>query len=118
MALLFLAARGADTDQLQGTWVVVAAELNGKSAESTKGDKFTFAGDKITIETKVRKTNSATFKIDPSTNPKQIDIENRTPAKGIYQLDADQLKLCYGNKRPATFDSHAGLLLVLQRQKP
>lgn len=118
VAVLVTAARGADADQLQGTWVVVSAEMAGKSSESSKGDKFTFTGDKVVIENKVMKAAPTSFKIDATTNPKQIDIADKTPQKGIYQLDGDKLKLCYGNKRPASFDSTAGLLLAFKRQKP
>ena len=106
-----------DRKAIQGTWVVVSAELDGKSADFSKGDKFTFSGDKATIENKVKKTDPVVFNLDPSKNPKQIDFEEKTPSKGIYELKVDELKLFYGTKRPAGFKSTTGLLLVLKRQK-
>jgi WD40 repeat protein len=39
----------SDAAQLQGTWIVVSAELNGAVAKSSAGDKFSFDGGKVTI---------------------------------------------------------------------
>src|SRR5437868_6384219 len=82
VAVLAMAARGDDTEQLQGTWVVVLAEAAGKSVESLQGGKFTFTGDKVTIETKVMKSPPFSFKLDPTTSVKQIDIEDKPPQRG------------------------------------
>ena len=118
IAVLAIPAHGDDTEQIQGTWVVVSAELAGKTVEPSKGDKFIFTGDKVTIETQFKKS-AFTFTLDPTTSQKQINIEDKPPKRGIYEFVGDQLKLCYAeNNRPWDFDSRAGLLLVLKRQKP
>jgi len=118
VSVLAIAARGDDAEQIQGGWIVVSAETAGKSVESTKGEKFTFTGDKVTIETNGMKLPPLSFTLDPTTSQKQINILDKPPWRGIYEFDGDQLKLCYANTRPADFDSTAGLLLVLRRQKP
>jgi uncharacterized protein (TIGR03067 family) len=107
---------GTDARAIQGVWVVISAELNGKAVESSKGDKFTFSGDKVTIQNAVKKSAPETFTLDEAASPKRIDIAGEQPSQGIYQLDGDKLKLCYGNTRPGGFDSNLGLLLVFKRQ--
>lgn len=108
---------------LQGTWVVVSAALNDKANGYKQGDKFTFSGDKVTIETKVKKRGPGgpggpvIVKFDGSKSPKQIDFAERTPLKGIYKLEDNLLWICYGTKRPDEFKSSAGLLLILKREK-
>ena len=111
-------AQEADKDKkaLQGTWIVVSAAFNDKPVASSKGDKFTFQGDKLIIENKVKKTDPVTFKLDASKTPKQIDFDEKTPSIGIYQFEKDLLWICYGSKRPDGFKSSTGLLLVLKRE--
>ena len=101
--------------KLQGTWVVVSAEFNGKSVESSKGDTFTFEGNKAKIKNKVKETEPMTIKLDPAKKPKEIDFQDGS--QGIYRLEGDALTLFYGGKRPSGFDAKEGLLLKLKRAK-
>jgi uncharacterized protein (TIGR03067 family) len=109
-------AQANDAGRLAGTWVVVSAELNGEAAASSVGDKFIFAGDKVTIETKVRKTEPFAFRLDLSKQPRHIDVDGQPASLGIFELERDKLTICYGVKRPAAFDSRQGLLLKLLRE--
>jgi uncharacterized protein (TIGR03067 family) len=107
-----------DAAQLQGTWIVTSAELNGAIAKSSEGDKFTFEGDKVTIENKVKKASPVVFRLDSAKQPKEIDVEEQPVMRGIYELNDHELRLCYGETRPDNFDSKQGLLLVLKRESP
>jgi uncharacterized protein (TIGR03067 family) len=68
-------------------------------------------------------------KIDPSKKPKHSDAtftEGELTAKtlGIYEVDGDNMKICYGlpgKDRPTEFSSKPGsgqVLIVYKRDKP
>jgi uncharacterized protein (TIGR03067 family) len=121
-----------DQDALQGTWTVVTAEADGKHlpAEQTKSLKLIFHGDKYTFQTPDHGI-AGTYKLDPAKKPRAIDATRAEgPDKGkvvlgIYQVDGDQLKMCFGapgeDTRPKDFAPKAGegfRLYVLKRSKP
>jgi uncharacterized protein (TIGR03067 family) len=64
------------------------------------------------------------FKLDPTKTPRQIDLEgNEIKRPGIYELNGNDLKICYDTKgiaRPAQCKTEAGnetvMLLVLKRK--
>src|SRR5258708_11902366 len=64
-----------DKDRLQGTWVMTAFEIMGKSEDAPKDQEstYTFKGDKVTM-TADKKTKEGTFKLDEKKNPKEIDL--------------------------------------------
>ncbi len=111
-----------DEDKIQGTWVVVSAEL--------KGAKLEFTGDTVLIyDPRMGHDEKAKIKLDASKKPRTIDI---TPEKeagrektllGIYELDGDELKLSFAKEegeRPTEFASKPGSnvsLIVLKREK-
>src|SRR5260370_28122282 len=73
-----------------------------------------FDGGKLVFAQGDRKGPATTYTIDPSKNPKAIDIGT---AKGIYAIDGDSLKLNYfidkakddkRNVRPADFETKEG----------
>jgi len=114
-----------DKDKLQGTWAMVSGERDGKPIpeEATKNTKVVFAGDKMTIHNKDRKTEGA-FKLNTDKKPKQIDVDlGGKQGKGIYQLEGDTLKVAHGEAgapRPKDFSSKEGsgvTVVVLKRQK-
>ena len=120
----------SDKDKLQGSWVAVSGEVGGKKApeEFVQKCQVIIAGDKITLTGLVRgekeKGVEGTFKLDPATKPKAIDISltNREDALGIYELDRDTLKICLveatGSERPTEFaGKDQQLLIILKRSK-
>src|SRR5215471_15570864 len=131
MALSIISGRGAvvaakkktDLDGLQGTWDVVALELDGQEMGAVppdaciqvKGSRFTTSG--------MGAEYTGDVTLDPTANPKTFDLLFRTgPEKGntalaIYELDGDSWKMCLttrGGKRPAKFATKSGTGLALQ----
>jgi uncharacterized protein (TIGR03067 family) len=120
-----------DKDKLQGTWEIVSIDYEGQhyGAESYRGWRYILTGDKM-----VRKLNDDTnresvFVLDPSKKPKTIDLTYEEPpgskhtALGVYELDGDTLKWCFGDDpstRPTGFDTSLGSgakTSILQRVK-
>lgn len=115
-----------DWQRLQGTWKVMDFVVNGQVMDREVSNKITFLfhGDKLTTSTpsELGTGREYSFKIDPSTNPKVIDLtilkgafkDQTTPA--IYELNSDELKLCMPNgfqDRPIGFTAAAGSQLGL-----
>lgn len=103
--------------QLQGTWTVVSSEQKGGPHRDTLDARFVFAGAKLTVTLKGEQAKEPfTITIDPSKAPHWIDSGKL--GQGIYSLEGDQLKLCFGQKeRPREFNSKDGYLFVLKREK-
>ncbi len=107
----------SDKDKLQGTWVSVQMEQDGKVVGDKKVDagmRLTFDGDKIQESDKEgeeEKRTEGTFTVDPSKTPKEIDLVlihddgQKENAKAIYRLEDDLLILCAGrpDDRPTDF---------------
>jgi uncharacterized protein (TIGR03067 family) len=111
-----------DLDKMQGTWNIVSLVADGKEAPARelkiisltiKGDQSTFVnGDKM---------SKGTYKLDPSKQPKALDIVlTEGSAKGktlfaIYDFEGEQLRICYHLKeRPTAFESKTGSANTLQ----
>lgn len=136
-ALLFLVAgllvatdAPKDLKKMDGTWVLVSGEDDGKklSEEAVKNARLTFEGDKHTVKLGDT-TYKGTHKLDPTKKPKTIDISDTDgPFKGktvlgIYELDGNEFTICYappGKDRPKNFSAKAGMgyhLHVWKREK-
>jgi uncharacterized protein (TIGR03067 family) len=120
-----------ELDKLQGTWLVVGAEEEGKEIheEDLKEAKETFVvkGGKMTYcrDGKVQVTMK--ISLAPGETPKEMDLAfTDGPEKGyknhaIYQLDGDRLKLRMNdkfggnseNERPTEFSTAQGKEAVL-----
>jgi uncharacterized protein (TIGR03067 family) len=129
---------------MQGSWQFVSLSIFGKEPP---GDLLTkvrvvIDGTKFTMKPGVVMTASTekpegewalgakdgdrfTFELDASSKPKTIDItvefgDQKATLKGIYTLDGDELKICFGQERPKEFPKDAGagtILYVLKRDK-
>jgi uncharacterized protein (TIGR03067 family) len=121
-----------DLKKLQGTWRMDELEINGQQVpeEKRKDTILVIKDDKYIIKIK-DKTYETTFKLDPSKDPKEIDMffpdgpNEPKVSKGIYRLDGDTFQLCRaqapGEDRPRDFVTTAdsGLFVVVwKRQKP
>src|SRR5262245_13787207 len=85
-----------ELEKFQGTWVVESAKADGNEIPDTKGKTITIAGDQMILFGQDDKKGN--FTIDPSKNPRQINMQpreddkNKQPAPGIYEFDGDTLK--------------------------
>jgi len=115
-----------DLKNLQGTWDVVAVEMEGKPMPPGKEmpTQFVFKKNQI-IARGGRKDEPATIKIDARKKPRALDISpdngGREILKGVYRLTKDELTLVFarpGKDRPAKLNGGPGLVkVVLKRQK-
>jgi uncharacterized protein (TIGR03067 family) len=104
--------------------------VDGKTDDALEGAVRVVEGDKFTIKVGDKAMRAATMKLDPSKKPKWIDItftdgpEKGKTRLGIYMLDGDTHKICYGDlgkERPTEFVSKPGTghrLVVFKRAKP
>lgn len=120
----------ADLKKIEGTWVITAAEKQGRTDPAPEGvGTFTFAKDKKLVrKIKGQPDMEGTFRMDAGKTPKEIDLialrdGKELAMRGIYQLDGDALKLAFSpelakGERPTEFDSNKAYILILKRQKP
>jgi RNA polymerase sigma factor (sigma-70 family) len=120
----------AEKKKFQGTWVDVYAEKAGKEQEQVGDHQLKFDGETFSVADHGHVEEKGTFKLDPSKNPKEIDLRLRDrndeekTALGIYTWDGENLKLCLGEPgggtRPKDFTTmpEARFLLIVKRQDP
>jgi uncharacterized protein (TIGR03067 family) len=126
---------------LQGTWVVASGNKGGEDlpADAVGKIKFTFDGEKVTVEAPYGKlepggkkttegtmSKAGTFKVDDKTKPRQIDmtVEDKSML-AIYEVNGDNLRICMVDKeqaggRPKDFKSDTGspnIIMVFKREK-
>ena len=117
----------ARTD-LEGTWVVVSSEVEGRPAPAGDGGytRMTFSGEDATLEGPAHK-HDLRFSTDAAKRPRQINLyskEEKVLWKGIYQVEGATLRLSYGlpnGERPTNIESTRGakaILYVLKRATP
>src|SRR5262245_21940627 len=119
--------------KLQGTWIAMKAERDGKTADDVVGNRLSFTGSRFQIQSKDGKTLYAGIvRVDPSAKPAAIDFEHTEGTlkgkawKGIYALDGDTLTTCdnapnLDKGRPAAFEAKSGsgyIFITFNRAKP
>ncbi len=113
-------AADAPKDQkgLQGTWSLSSGEAEGKALteEQLKDGKLEIRGDEYTVTLADKETVKGTQKLDPTQEPKTIDITDSTgPNKGksclgIYELKGGEFRVVFaaaGKPRPTKFATAA-----------
>jgi RNA polymerase sigma factor (sigma-70 family) len=120
--LFFTLGRKAETDAklLQGTWKAAKVWLHGQEIPPVNLE-MSFAGDRFTMRADIMPPSSATFRVDSSKNPKEIDLfyPNGVTNRGVYRLDGDHLQLSIdtdGRDRPANLAPNAFFYYELQRR--
>jgi RNA polymerase sigma factor (sigma-70 family) len=112
----------SDQELLQGTWVAVAAESNGRARPDTvqQGFRLRIEGNRFTMGQELAlHFPHGTFTLDPTRQPKAIDLtqtyglpqEKPVRVPGIYELDGTALRICLsysGGKRPTDFTTAPG----------
>jgi len=118
-----------DMHSLQGVWIVDLYEREGQRVPTYEGRKMIVTDDRITVE----KDTDFIYKLDTSTNPRAIDriierwwlglIGVRETSEGIYSLDGDIVRFCFGSAksgRPDSFSTKPNsqrVLMILRREK-
>jgi uncharacterized protein (TIGR03067 family) len=125
------AAVKKDLEKLQGNWIVVSMEMDGKfmSPEARQKVKLSIDGENYVFKNGDG-GNAGLYKIDPTRNPKELSIvigggdEKGKVYLAIYKIEGDTMTQCMelSNKnRPHEFTGKAGsgcALEIWQRQKP
>ena len=125
-----LKAVQSELKRFEATWRFVAIEIDGMQLpeEAFKEDTLTLKGKQFSSTVRGN-TNNGAFKIDPTMNPKTIDITmtdgsgKSVTQKGIYELDGDNQKICIsapGKPRPTEFvtkPDSGRIIEVLKRAK-
>src|SRR5262245_30395886 len=120
-----------DQERIQGTWRVVSYD-SGDKLPKNKLERFTFVitADKFLsqfIEDGVKGKYERRYALSPDKRPKAIDIfhpniegKQEVKGEGIYELEGDNLKLCFATDltpRPTEFAAKKGTILyVLKRE--
>jgi uncharacterized protein (TIGR03067 family) len=118
---------GADSKDLEGTWLPLSAEFAGEKYPDKvlKTMKLVVKDDKYTVEVG-EQTDEGTVKLDSVKSPKAMDITGtKGPNKGktflaIYELKDDTLRVCYdlsGEARPTEFATKENTQLFLVTYK-
>ena len=121
-----------DRTQMTGTWRPIAYQKDGKKApdEQLAKTRTIFSADgKIMVQREGKTIVQGTIMIDPAKKPKQsngtfTDGELKGTTLGIYEVDGDNMKICYampGKDRPTEFSSKPGsghVLVFYKRAKP
>jgi uncharacterized protein (TIGR03067 family) len=124
---------------LEGEWAVLVWDFNGywfTAHDGAIGDhyrdlRFTFTGDRVRITLREKGQTlgwwgwdwvNSPYKVNPTKDPKQIDIEQ--VGNGIYTFRDERLVLClargHSSKRPDRFELKpraADTLILLERTK-
>jgi uncharacterized protein (TIGR03067 family) len=117
-----------DKERLQGTWLADSVELMEMRLppDMVKRVRFVFSGGHLRATMPTGEVEQGTFKLDPTINPKEMDIIDKADQKGlfaIYRFDGDRLHVCLtqDKDRPTEFKSKLGTvrgMIVLRRAPP
>ncbi len=121
-----------DHKLIEGTWRIVALEINGEKSIEEDAKRLTVVNGSDgtwSLRSEGNEVSKGTSTIDPTQKPKTIDL---TPTEGggkdkahlgIYELGEGTRKLCFappGKDRPTKFSSTKGsehILVTFEREK-
>lgn len=121
-----------DHKLIEGTWKIVALEINGNKSDVADASKFTVvngADGAWSLRSEGNEIIKGTSTIDPTQKPKTIDFmptsgqDQGKSMLGIYELEKNTRKLCFapaGQNRPTEFSSTAAnqhILVKFERVK-
>ena len=118
--------------RFEGTWRIVALEVNGNKAEEADARKLSVLNGSDgtwSLRSEGNEISRGTSSIDPTKKPKTIDIiptkqeDNAERYLGIYEIGETTRKLCFapaGKERPTEFSStpdNQHILVSFEREK-
>lgn len=121
-----------DRKRINGTWRVVALEVNGNKSKEEDAKKLTVVNGSDgtwSLRSDDNEINKGTSTIDPTKKLKTIDFTvtegegNGNQHLGIYELGEKTRKLCFappGKERPSEFSSPSGsghILVTFEREE-
>ena len=121
-----------DRKQIEGTWRIVALEINGNKAMDEDAKKLSVVngpGETWSLFFEGKEVAKGTNSFDPTKKPKTIDFTitegggKGNVHLGIYELGEKARKLCFappGKDRPTEFTSVPGsehILVAFEREK-
>ena len=121
-----------DQKLIEGTWRIVALELDGNKAGEDDAKKLTVvngADGTWSLRSEGNEISKGTSSLNPTNKLKTIDLmpadgdEKGKPHLGIYELGEKTRRLCFappGQPRPAEFSSASGsqhVLVTFEREK-
>lgn len=113
-----------ELEPFQGTWKVIDAARNGKTAPMYLQPDLTFIfdGEKVSVKEGKRDPDLATFSIDAKQDPRTIELVTAKGKKvlGIYKFDKDgKLTIAFNRSEmpmhPKTFDEKETDTLVMEK---
>ena len=119
--------RAQELKQLEGTWDVIAFEVDGKVQPKGKSPtQFLISGNKLT-----GLGPEMTITLDATKKPKWIDLafkkkDKLYPIRAIYDVSGDELRICmplaptgkaFENKRPENFDTKASPVALFNAKR-
>jgi uncharacterized protein (TIGR03067 family) len=119
------AAIKTDRQLLEGTWRIVAFEINGNKAVAEDARKLCVIngpGDTWSVLSEAKETAKGTNVLNPTKKPKAIDFTitegggKGNTYLGIYELGEKSRKVCFappGKERPSEFTSTPDSELIL-----
>jgi uncharacterized protein (TIGR03067 family) len=116
---------------LAGGWTVVSAQRDGEALPEDEARKLrlVITEERITLK-QGEKANQLMYRLNLSARPSEIELvpndgpQKGKPLSGIYELNGDNLKVCFAlkpdAKRPDRFSTRSDsdtMLLILKREK-
>jgi uncharacterized protein (TIGR03067 family) len=118
-----------DLDQMQGTWVMHALEINGKAESKIQETFLNIKKDDYKTTVKGKEPPGFRLKLDATKDPRWLDmIQTQADGsekvfKAIYTFEKDTLKICRGidatQERPSQFATwpDTGYFVVTWKKK-
>jgi uncharacterized protein (TIGR03067 family) len=107
--------------KFNGNWKYLSISAEGQRAAGNTfaNSRMGFKDDKFTLA-EVDDRSNGVFAVDPTQNPKWINLRYLTGARqgqlllGVYEIEGDSLRISLGTggNRPADFESKVGQMVI------